>query len=316
MTNYSNLSNDQLYIQYQEARQQLSNAEIGTPEEIKLDILFTELSKEVADRDMDLKSYKLKSKEQNIQYNNKTNSMKTIRNIISTIILTGTIILNTLTPVRADSQQKTTHEPNGMYNTIVTKVTDTEVYVNINDNIYSFECEEEGWEIGDKLTVILNNDEITNIRPTIDFKTVYKLSDNGTTYTNQLYSDKDLENYAKQWLKDNFNDTLDISIVFNKIYNSADSNTRIYGLTTFKDNKPTQIIIDSDLSQEFNQIRAERTLVHELLHYILSKQSKHYEDRQDDFENAIMKYGSCSNDGTIYYMNSHVKVNQDLYNVK
>ena len=59
-TNYSNLTNDQLYIQYQEAKVNFRNAIEGTQEEIEADRIFTELSKEIENREaFDWLSYKL-----------------------------------------------------------------------------------------------------------------------------------------------------------------------------------------------------------------------------------------------------------------
>jgi ATP-dependent RNA circularization protein (DNA/RNA ligase family) len=67
MTNYSNLTNEQLYIKYQEAKANFRNAEIGSPEEIEADKIFTELSKEVSSRNnFDWLEYKLAEQEQNI----------------------------------------------------------------------------------------------------------------------------------------------------------------------------------------------------------------------------------------------------------
>jgi len=59
MTNYSNLTNEQLYITYQEAKTNFINAIEGTQEEIEADRIFTELSKEVENRNLDLKSCKI-----------------------------------------------------------------------------------------------------------------------------------------------------------------------------------------------------------------------------------------------------------------
>lgn len=61
--NIKSLNNDELFTTYQKVRQQLLNAEIETVKEMELDTLFTELSKEIEIRDIDLKSYKLAEKE-------------------------------------------------------------------------------------------------------------------------------------------------------------------------------------------------------------------------------------------------------------
>jgi ATP-dependent RNA circularization protein (DNA/RNA ligase family) len=66
MKNYSNLTNQELYIKYQEAKANFRNVEIGTQEEIEADRVFTELSKEVANRDnFNWLEYKLAEQEQN-----------------------------------------------------------------------------------------------------------------------------------------------------------------------------------------------------------------------------------------------------------
>lgn len=325
MKNIKTLSNDQLFNEYQTVRTQLLNAEIGSPEEIELDILFTQLSNEIELRNIDLKSYKLQSQaqpKQNIvnQQQSKTsnkshNSMKSIRTIVSAVILTGTMLLSNIAtiPTYADTKPATTHEPNGMYNAVVTKVTDNQVYLNINDNTYSFYCDEnESWQPEDKITVTLENDEVLTAQPTVDFSKVYKLSTNGTTYTNSLSTNEDLQQYANKFLQDNFNDTLTVPIKFDDITTLDSDVSVINGITEFSPKGATGIIINKDLSLEFNQVLAERVIKHELLHYELSKQGKHFADKQDDFENAIEKYGSCSNDGNTYYMHSHVLVNQEL----
>jgi hypothetical protein len=86
MKNIKNLSDDQLFIQYQEARKNLLAAEVGSQEEMDLDELFSELSKEVDNRNIDLKAYKLEDKEQyqqikqnNVLYEDKTLILHTLR---------------------------------------------------------------------------------------------------------------------------------------------------------------------------------------------------------------------------------------------
>jgi hypothetical protein len=57
--NYSNLSNKELYIKYQEAKANFRNAIEGSQEEIEADRIFTELSQEVESRnDFDWLSFK------------------------------------------------------------------------------------------------------------------------------------------------------------------------------------------------------------------------------------------------------------------
>lgn len=67
MTNYSNLTNEQLYNAYQQAKTNFRNASEGSQQELEADKVFTELSKEVANRnDFNWLEYKLAEQEQNI----------------------------------------------------------------------------------------------------------------------------------------------------------------------------------------------------------------------------------------------------------
>lgn len=83
MTNYSKLSNKELYIQYQQAKTNFRNAIEGTTEEIESDRIFTELSNEVENRqDFDWLTYKLEE-----QQNKTTTVTENIENY--TYILTN-----------------------------------------------------------------------------------------------------------------------------------------------------------------------------------------------------------------------------------
>jgi ATP-dependent RNA circularization protein (DNA/RNA ligase family) len=91
MTNYSNLTNQELYIKYQEAKANFRNAPEGSQEELEADKVFTELSREVANReDFDWSSYKLAEQEQNIL---KQNILQGLINYIEALEDGGTINL-------------------------------------------------------------------------------------------------------------------------------------------------------------------------------------------------------------------------------
>jgi len=239
--------------------------------------------------------------------------MKSISTLIKSIILTGSIILLTIiSPTQL--VQATTIEN---HNANITNVTDSTITMQSDNNkTYLMENEEgsDGWQVNDKATLTLKDNEVIQIQPTIDFKELYNLGTDGNTYTNSLQTDAELTEYATKWLKDNYNDTLDIPVVFNKVYNSSSSNFTIYGLTTFTDNKPIQIIIDSSFAQEFNQIKTERILIHELVHYELSRQNNEYNDGTNTFETEVIAKGSTSNYGKEGILHSHVSINQNLYN--
>lgn len=42
------------------------------------------------------------------------------------------------------------------------------VYVNINDNKYAFDNEDDGWQTDDKVNVVIQNDKILEVRPCLD----------------------------------------------------------------------------------------------------------------------------------------------------
>lgn len=97
--NIKQLSNDELFSTYQTVRKQLLNAEIGSLEEMELDTLFTALSKEIENRNIDLKSYKLADKDnkQNKVTKKEDVEMKSVKNIVKglvcgMVIVTGCLI--------------------------------------------------------------------------------------------------------------------------------------------------------------------------------------------------------------------------------
>jgi len=240
--------------------------------------------------------------------------MKSISTLIKATIFTGVItLLIIISPTQL--VQATTIEN---HNATITSVTDSTVTIQSDNNkTYLMENEEgsDGWQVNDKATITLKDNEIIQMRSAINFRELYNLGTDGTTYTNSLQTDAELTQYAQQFLKDNYNDTLNIPIVFNKVYNSSDSNMKINGLTTFTiDNKPIQIIIDSDLSGNLNQIKAEKVLIHELVHYEMAKQGNEYNDGTNTFETEVIAKGSISNYGQEGILHSHVSINQNLYN--
>lgn len=136
-------------------------------------------------------------------------------------------------------------------------------------------------------------------------KNVEKHSDK--IYCNDLSTNKDLEEYSKQWLRDNYNLSLNIPIEYcdySKIDNiSVDINT----LGTFftRNNKPHVIYINKNI-KDFNII-VERTLIHELIHYRLFSIGKPYKDNEDYFKNECIKCGTIANSDYIGIFHSNLK---------
>lgn len=309
MNNIKNLTNDQLYKEYQTARQNLLNAVEGTKEEQEADRLYTEIALEIGERNMDLKYYKLaEQKEANTSV--KPNTIrKSIKTIISTLLISATILLaSNPIPVFAEEVHDTL---NGQYNAIVVNSypeQDNLVVIQIGDNLYSFLADDDGWCVEDEMIVTMDNDNVIEAKPIVDLKYFYKLGSPSVIYTDDLKTDEDLRNYAIKFLKDNYNDTLDIPIEFNKVYNE-NCNETIYGMTTFEDGKATGIVIDSNLVYNNDSVQIERTLIHELLHLVLNQQGKGYQDGQADFENEVIKQGASSNNGNKGILHTHVKAN-------
>lgn len=118
---YSKLSNDELFIQYQEARNNFFRSDLGTEEEKEAENKFRKISREINTRnDFDLAMYKMQSQEklqiesliqeQPIQQNKTkssvkgSNKMKTLRGLIKSAIVTGVITIMTCIPTFADTQ--------------------------------------------------------------------------------------------------------------------------------------------------------------------------------------------------------------------
>jgi len=244
-TNINTLSNEQLYIKYQEAKANFRNAIEGTQEEIKADRIFTELSMEIENReDFDWLSYKLEELNNNIT-SKECSTMKNIKSIIKTTILAGVITILVSIPAMADNNDPSilnhytdskggcitvykdgTHytntdveiqsisyidnsvtiekdnnlykfyvdEPRNYYlseiinvtfnenmeivncsvfdkpNEYTTQLMDCEngvAYFEADNNIYSFNYDKEtdSWQEGDKCKVIIQNDNVLEVRP-------------------------------------------------------------------------------------------------------------------------------------------------------
>jgi hypothetical protein len=126
-------------------------------------------------------------------------------------------------------------------------------------------------------------------------------------YSNDLYTNEDLEEYSRQWLKDNYNLTLNIDVEycdFSKIDNTSVDNDTL-GVFFTRKNKALIIYINQDI-KDFNII-VERVLLHELTHYSLFSIGKPYKDVDDYFKNECEKYGTISNKNYIGIFHSNLK---------
>jgi hypothetical protein len=119
-------------------------------------------------------------------------------------------------------------------------------------------------------------------------------------YSDDLSTNEKLSEYAKQWLKYNYDLTLDVPIQY---YNKLDNET--YGYFCYKDYKATIIYINENI-KDFNII-VERTLQHELTHYALFELKKPYLDDDEYFKNECIKNGAVTNDNKCGLFHSHLQ---------
>lgn len=109
-----------------------------------------------------------------------------------------------------------------------------------------------------------------------------------TIYVDDLKTNEDLEKYAKLFLKNEFNLELNMPIYFTDI---EDPNT--LGLFRYyeDESKAVEILIDNENSNIRCDHDIERTLRHEICHYVLFLQNKGYKDGDRDFENLNFEHG-------------------------
>lgn len=118
-------------------------------------------------------------------------------------------------------------------------------------------------------------------------------------YVENLKTDDDLKNYAIQWLKDNYNLTLDIPISYDTISGN------IGGYNTVINGKPIEIKINNKAKNI--DLLAEKFLIHELSHYALCKQGKEYHDGTESFTQECIKNGSNTCEGKVGILHSNLK---------
>lgn len=151
-TKYSTLTNDELYIQYQEARKNFFRSELGTEQEKESEKVFKDISREVNNRnDFDLAMYKMESQmesltviQEQLVKQNKTdsnmkgvNNMKTIRGLIKSAVMVGVVTIMTVIPTMA-SEQPNNQPMNKKIVNIITE-SNNDFYVEKGDTITEHE---------------------------------------------------------------------------------------------------------------------------------------------------------------------------------
>jgi|GEM_PF-4846859 len=144
--------------------------------------------------------------------------------------------------------------------------------------------------------------------PTPQNEIVQTIENYSNCYTQDLKTNEDLQEYATQFLEDNYNIELNIPVTFKSI----DSN--ILGAFYYnKDtNKPIKIVINNLMLADNNYCShdIERTLIHECTHLALNILNQDFKDGQESFENENYKLGGRSNDinTKANYLNSKIMV--------
>lgn len=128
-------------------------------------------------------------------------------------------------------------------------------------------------------------------------------------YVNNLKTEDDLKEYATQWLKDNYNLTLDIPIYYSELNKGYNDITHELQNGKFNWKTNTNAPISIEIEKEYNKVNifAERTLVHELTHYALDKLGKPFNDDSKTFNTELLKNGGKNNKGEKGIFYSHLK---------
>ena len=142
--------------------------------------------------------------------------------------------------------------------------------------------------------------------PNTQREVVQTVKDYSNCYTQDLKTNEDLQEYATQFLKDNYNIDLDIPVTF-KSMDGDILGAFYYNKDT---NKPIKIVINNLMLADNNYCShdIERTLIHENIHYYLDFTSQDFKDEQETFENENYKLGGRSNDRNVKanYLNTKI----------
>jgi len=148
------LSNEQLYIKYQEAKANFRNAIEGTQEEIEADRIFTELSQEVENReDFDWLSFKLEELNQATTKTTKpNNTVKQVKTFVKSFVIATIVLLTTSNPVMAQDVNATVINSDKYF-----------IQAEYNNKVYNFERaieDHEQWNKGDRIILDLESKDV------------------------------------------------------------------------------------------------------------------------------------------------------------
>lgn len=232
--------------------------------------------------------------------------IKSIKGLIKTLIATTIMSMSIVTVAFADSglyTSKATVDSNN--NTIIQYNNGSWFSYNNTTKSYIFK-ENEGKkvsfsnmsELDDYLRNYKQDKEVPFIKGGITSIGFGKHSD--LIYIENLSTDENLEKYATQWLKDNYNLELTIPIFFSS---DIDNKIEVNGRFNYKDDK--NIEINSKLKGM--DLITEKVLIHELTHYALYKKTEEFTDNAQSFINECVKNGANTNDYDIGFLSSHLE---------
>lgn len=260
--------------------------------------------------------------------------MKSIKSLMKVVMISGLVItLNIFNIIPSFASEMTMNDFCNKYNvvnngkvdnsikiyaintetnsdgTIITKLCNGSWYsINNVTNKYIFKPIESNEEISfsDEFALCTSTQEYLDIK--IQSKQVSSIIKNSEVdgigshsdiiYVDNLQTDENLNKYATQWLKDNYNLTLYIPISYSKL-------DGIEGVFTHDDRMARCIKINEDLKNI--SISSEKVLIHELTHMVLFVQEKDSSDNTNTFKEECVKNGGNTNYGGIGILHSHLK---------
>jgi hypothetical protein len=255
--------------------------------------------------------------------------MKSIKNLIKIVAISGIVVMFNITPSFASDKVETINDFCNKYGIVNNgKIDNERLYgintetkengdsiikysngswslYNIKANKYIFKPLESNENlvcnnIDDLSKCSLAYTEIKNDHLNIELG-----AHSNIIYADNLNTNQDLENYAKQWLKDTYNITLDIPIYYNNITDK--DGVTINGLYNYKTYKDKYTPISIEINQGNIDIQKEKYIIHEMTHYALDKLDKPSKDSDTIFEKECIKNGGDTNYGGIGLLHSHLK---------
>jgi hypothetical protein len=121
---------------------------------------------------------------------------------------------------------------------------------------------------------------------------------NDKIYADNLSTDAELQKYASQWLKDNYNLTLDIPVYFSDLNKNYNENSILSNSGCLNLDINTKTAKSIEIEKEYSKVNilSEKTLIHELTHYALYKLGKPFDDESEEFKKECIKNGGVTND--------------------